>query len=88
VVGGGGRCWLYPVLWSWRWLKKNGARSSAAVAAAALEAAKSQHTIVPAQHMGEEIVAALAREILTLNEELAELDALISAKVTELKSGI
>jgi transposase len=65
------------------WLKKNGARSSAAVAAAALEAAKSQHTIVPAQHMGEEIVAALAREILTLNEELAELDAHISAKVTE-----
>lgn len=65
------------------WLKKNGARSSAAVAAAAVEAAKSQHTTVPAQHMGEEIVAALAREILTLNEELAELDALISEKVTE-----
>jgi transposase len=65
------------------WLKKNGARSSAAVAAAAVDAAKSQHTIVPAQHMGEEIVAALAREILTLNEELAKLDALISEKVTE-----
>jgi transposase len=64
------------------WLKKNGARSSAAVAAAAVEAAKSQHTIVPAQHMGEGIVAALAREILALNEELAEIDALISEKVT------
>ena len=33
--------------------------------------------------MGEGIVAALAREILTLNEELAKLDALISEKVTE-----
>jgi transposase len=44
---------------------------------------KSQHTIVSAQHMGEGIVAALAREILTLNEELAELDVLISEKVTE-----
>lgn len=33
--------------------------------------------------MGEEIVAALAREILTLNEELADLDATISEKVTE-----
>ena len=33
--------------------------------------------------MGEGIVAALAQEILTLNEELAELDALISEKVTE-----
>jgi transposase len=65
------------------WLKKHGARSSAAVAAAAVEAARSQHTIVAAQHLGEGIVAALAREILTLNEELAELDALISEKVTE-----
>ncbi|GAC1493172.1 MAG: hypothetical protein NVS2B15_13590 [Pseudarthrobacter sp.] len=64
-------------------MKKHGARSSAAVAAAAVEAAKSQHTTVPAQHVGEGIVAALAREILALNEELAELDALISAKVTE-----
>jgi transposase len=65
------------------WLKKHGARSSAAVATAAVEAAKSQHTTVPAQHLGEGIVAALAREILTLNEELAKLDALISDKVTE-----
>ena len=65
------------------WLKKHGARSSAAVATAAVEAAKSQHTIVPAQHIGEGIVAALAREISTLNEELAELDALISEKAAE-----
>ncbi|WP_231941568.1 IS110 family transposase [Arthrobacter sp. U41] len=65
------------------WLKKHGARSSAAVAQAAVDAAKSQHTTVPAQHVGELIVAALAREIITLNEELAELDALISEKVTE-----
>ncbi|NUU33104.1 IS110 family transposase [Arthrobacter sp. C9C5] len=65
------------------WLKKHGARSAAAVAQAAVEAAKSQHTTVPAQHMGEGIVAALAQEIITLNEELAELDALISQKVAE-----
>jgi hypothetical protein len=60
------------------WLKKHGARSPAAVSAAAVEAAKSQHTIVPAQHNEE-----LTREILTLNEELAKLDALIIEKVTE-----
>jgi transposase len=65
------------------WLKKQGARSSAAVAAAAVEAAQSQHTIVPAQDVGEGIVAALVSEISTLNEELAELDALISGKVAE-----
>jgi len=39
--------------------------------------------VVPAQHLGEMIVAALAREIITLDKELAELDALISEKVTE-----
>ena len=65
------------------WLKKHGARSSAAVAMAAVEAAKSQHTIVPAQHVGEGIVASLARELLALNSELAELDALITEKVSE-----
>lgn len=65
------------------WLKKQGARSSAAVATAAVEAAKSQHTTVPAQHMGEGIVGALAQEILVLNTELAHLDALISEKVLE-----
>lgn len=65
------------------WLKKYGARSSAAVAQAAIDAAKSQDTIVPAQHMGEGVVAALASEILILNEELAALDALISEKVAE-----
>jgi hypothetical protein len=65
------------------WLKKLGARSSAAVATAAVEAAKAQHTTVPAQHMGEMIVAALAEEIMALNKELAELDALISERVTE-----
>uniref|UniRef100_UPI003F4926FD IS110 family transposase n=1 Tax=Paenarthrobacter ureafaciens TaxID=37931 RepID=UPI003F4926FD len=65
------------------WLKKHGTRSSAAVAKAAFEAANSQHTIVPAQHVAEGIVAALAREITSLNEELAELDALIAEKVAE-----
>lgn len=65
------------------WLKKNGARSSAAVAQAAVEAAKNQHTTVPAQHIRELIVAALAREGITLDIELAELDVLISEKVSE-----
>ncbi len=65
------------------WLKKHGARSSAAVAQAAVDAAKSQHTTVPAQHIGELMVAALAREIMALDKELADLDALISEKVTE-----
>jgi hypothetical protein len=65
------------------WLKRHGTRSSAAVAQAAVDAAKSQHTTVPAQHLGELIVAALAREIMTLNKELADLVALISEKVTE-----
>ena len=65
------------------WLKKHGTRSSAALAKDAVEAAKSQHTIVPAQHVAEGIVAALAREIAGLNQELAEIDALIAEKVAE-----
>ncbi len=65
------------------WLKKHGARSSAKVARAAVDAAKSQHTTVPAQHLGELMVAALAQEIMTLDKELADLDALIGGKVTE-----
>lgn len=64
-------------------MKKQGARSSSALAATAVEAAKSQHTIVLAQNMGEGIVAALAKEILALNEELAERDARITEKVGE-----
>jgi hypothetical protein len=65
------------------WLKKHGTRSSAVVTQAAVDAAKSQHTTVPAQHLGEQIIAALAQEIITLDQELADLDALISEKVTE-----
>lgn len=43
---------------------------------AAVDAAKSQHTIVPAQHMGEGIVAALAREILALNVSITHVQQL------------
>lgn len=59
------------------WLKKQGARSSALVAA------KSQYTVVPAQRVGEMMVAALAQDVLNLEHELADLDALISARVHE-----
>jgi transposase len=59
------------------WLKKHGARSAAAVSQAAVDAAKSQHTIVAAQHVGELMVAALAQEILDLDKDLADLDVLI-----------
>jgi hypothetical protein len=65
------------------WLKKHRTRSSEAVAAAAVETAKSQHTTVPAQHLEEQIVAALAQEVVALNEELADLDVLLSERVTE-----
>lgn len=65
------------------WLKKHGARSSALVAEKALTAAKSQYTVVPAQRVGEMMVAALAQDVLDLERELADLDALISARVLD-----
>lgn len=65
------------------WLKKHGACSSALVAEKALTAAKSQYTVVPAQRVGEVMVAALAQDVLDLERELADLDALISARVLD-----
>lgn len=65
------------------WLKNQGTRSSAAVALAAVEAAKAQRTTVPAQNMGERIVQSLAQEILTMELELGELDALIEEQLQQ-----
>ncbi|WP_104118438.1 IS110 family transposase [Arthrobacter sp. B1805] len=63
------------------WLKKQGARSSARVAEKAIAAAKSQYTVVPAQRVGEMMAATLAQDVLDLEHELADLDALISTRV-------
>ncbi|GHG60911.1 IS110 family transposase [Sinomonas cellulolyticus] len=65
------------------WLKKQGARSSAAVAEAAVAAARRQHTVVPGQGAGALAVAGLAKEVLRIQDELAGLDALIAERAAE-----
>jgi transposase len=65
------------------WLKKQGARSSAAVAEAAVAAAREQHTVVPGQAAASLVVGGLAKEVLRVQGELAELDARIAERGAE-----
>ena len=62
------------------WLKSRGCRNSASVAQAAVAAATTQHTTVPTQSVGSALVAKLAAEITTIDEELAKLDREITER--------
>jgi transposase len=62
------------------WLRNRKIRNSADVAAAALRAANAQHTLLPAQQLAAGVVAKLATEVIALNSEIAELDALIESR--------
>lgn len=59
------------------WLRTRKVRSADTLAAKAVAAAKAQHTTVPGQQMAALLVAQLAEGVITLNEELAEIDQLI-----------
>ena len=48
------------------WLRKRKARNADAVAAAAIEAAKSQYTVVPGQQLAAAMVARLAEEVMPI----------------------
>ena len=60
------------------WLRKRGARNSAKMAEKALEAANSQHTVLPAQSMGSALVVRLAGQIGAIDTEIAAVDAQIT----------
>lgn len=60
------------------WLRKRGARNSAKMAEKALEAANSQHTVLPAQSMGSALVVRLAGQINAIDTEIAAVDAQIT----------
>jgi transposase len=60
------------------WLRKHGCRNSAKMAEKALEAANSQHTILPAQSTGSALVARLAEQIGAIDAEIASVDAQIT----------
>ncbi len=59
------------------WLRKRKARNADAVAATAIEAANAQHSTVPGQQIAAAMVGRLAKEVMALDTEIADTDAMI-----------
>ncbi|MFF1603358.1 IS110 family transposase [Streptomyces mirabilis] len=62
------------------WLKNRKVRNYQLVAATAVQAAEAQHTAVAGEKLAATVVAKLAREVMALDEEIAETDALIEGR--------
>jgi transposase len=62
------------------WLRKRKARNADGIAATAIEAANAQHTMVPGQHLAAAVVARLAKEVMTLDIEIGDTDAMIEER--------
>jgi transposase len=62
------------------WLQKRKARTADAVAAAALEAAHAQHTVLPGQDLAAAMVARLAQEVINLDTEIAATETMIEER--------
>ena len=59
------------------WLRKRKARNASVVATTAIEAAHAQHSTVPGQQIAAALVARLAKEVMTLDTEIAETETMI-----------
>ncbi|HEY9266362.1 MAG TPA: IS110 family transposase [Mycobacterium sp.] len=59
------------------WLRKRKAYNASAVAATAIQAANAQHTIVAGQQIAAAMVARLAKEVMTLDTEIGNTEAMI-----------
>jgi transposase len=62
------------------WLKNRKVRNYQFVAATGVEAAEAQHTAVAGEKLAAAMVAKLGREVMALDEEIAETDALIEGR--------
>ena len=62
------------------WLRKRKARNADTVAATALDAANAQHSIVPGQQLAATVVARLAEEVMALDTEIGDTDAMIEER--------
>lgn len=65
------------------WLKNRKVKNAGALAETVVEAARSQHTALPGEKLAAAMVARLAKGVMALDEEIAELDALIEARFHE-----
>jgi transposase len=59
------------------WLRDRTVRNAAVLAAKAVSAAETQHRTLPAERMAALLVAQLAKGVITLNEQLKDVDRLI-----------
>jgi len=62
------------------WLRKHKARNADTVAATAIDAANAQHSIVPGQQLAATVVARLAKEVMALDTEIGDTDAMIEER--------
>lgn len=65
------------------WLRNRKVRGAEALAQAALEAAERQHTSIAGEKIAAQVVHTLAKEVMDLNGQIAELDKLIAARFRE-----
>ncbi len=65
------------------WLKARGCRNSAGIAKAAVDAAHTQTTTLPAQHVGSALVTKLAAKIAAIDDDLASIDAEITQQLAK-----
>ena len=62
------------------WLRARHVYNAAAIASGAIEAAQAQHTVVVGQRLAADMVARIAQQILDIDAELADLDAMIDER--------
>ena len=65
------------------WLRKQRVRNAAALAQTAVEAARTQSVVLPGERLAAQMVARLAKGVIALDNEIAELDELIEARFRE-----
>jgi transposase len=65
------------------WLANRKVRNAKAVAAAALEAAHAQHTVIPGEKTAAAMVHTLAGALMALDQEIAAIDTAIEARFRE-----
>ncbi|MEU5840201.1 IS110 family transposase [Streptomyces diacarni] len=65
------------------WLRNRKVRAADQLAAKAIQAAEDQHTAVPGEKVTAQLVHTLAKEVMALNEQIAETDKLIEGRFRE-----
>lgn len=65
------------------WLRNRKVRGADALADTVLEAAGRQHTAIPGEKITAEVIHTLAKEVIALNEQIAQIGKLIAARFRE-----